>query len=62
MASVQIMIQRDNGTSINATGVVPDELIADTASMLGAMLFDAAAAPAPTPTPTPTPAAPTTTV
>ena len=45
MASVQISIQRDNGTSINANGVVPDELIADTAAMLGAMLFDAAAAP-----------------
>lgn len=46
MASVQIMIQRDNGTSINASGVVDDALIADTAAMLGAMLFDAAAAPA----------------
>lgn len=46
MASVQIQIQRDNGTNINASGVVPDELIADTAAMLGAMLFDAAAAPA----------------
>lgn len=45
MASVQIMIQRDNGTSINATGIVDDALIADTAAMLGAMLFDAAAAP-----------------
>lgn len=45
MASVQIQIQRDNGTNINASGVVPDELIADTAAMLGAMLFDAAAAP-----------------
>lgn len=48
MASVQISIQRDNGTSINASGVVPDELIADTAAMLGAMLFEAAASPAPT--------------
>jgi hypothetical protein len=46
MASVQVTIQRDNGTNITASGVVPDELIADTAAMLGAMLFDAAAAPA----------------
>lgn len=54
MASVQIQIQRDNGTSINASGVVPDELIADTAAMLGAMLFEAAAAPvAPAATTTP---------
>lgn len=51
MASVQITIQRDNGTSINASGVVPDELIADTAAMLGAMLFDAAAAPVASTTP-----------
>lgn len=50
MASVQITIQRDNGTSINASGVVPDELIVDTAAMLGAMLFEAAAATTPPPT------------
>lgn len=43
MASVSIQIQRDNGTSISASGIVSDELIADTAAMLGAMLFDAAA-------------------
>lgn len=48
MASVQISIQRDNGTSINASGVVPDVMIADTAAMLGAMLFEAAATPAST--------------
>ena len=43
MASVNIQIQRDNGTNISASGVVPDELIADTAAMLGAMLFEQAA-------------------
>jgi len=52
MASVQIQIQRDNGTNISANGQVPDELIADTAAMLGAMLFDAAAAPVVTSTST----------
>lgn len=45
MASVSIQIQRDNGTNIIANGVVPDALIADTAAMLGAMLFEASAAP-----------------
>lgn len=48
MAHVNISIRRDNGTSINADGEVPDDLIAETAAMLGAMLFDAAAAPAAT--------------
>lgn len=51
MASVSIQINRDNGTVVTASGVVPDELISDTASMLGAMLFDAASAPATAPTP-----------
>lgn len=54
MASVQIQIQRDNGTNINASGVVPDELIADTAAMLGAMLFEATAAPVAPPAEEPT--------
>lgn len=54
MASVQIQIQRDNGTNITASGVVDDAMIADTAAMLGAMLFDAAAAPAADPQPTTT--------
>lgn len=51
MASVNISIQRDNGTTINAGGIVPDALIADTAAMLGAMLFDATAAPLAEPSP-----------
>lgn len=49
MASVSITVNRDNGTVINATGVIPDELLADTAAMLGAMLFEAAAEPTPVP-------------
>lgn len=44
MANVTISIARDNGTTINASGEVPDALIVDTAAMLGAMLFDASAA------------------
>lgn len=52
MATVNISITRDNGTTIQSTGIVPDALIADTAAMLGAMLFDAAAeAPASEPAP-----------
>lgn len=44
MASVSITINRDNGTVINATGIVPDAMLTDTAAMIGAMLFDATAA------------------
>lgn len=45
MANVNITIERENGTRITAGGSVPDALIADTAAMLGAMLFEASVAP-----------------
>lgn len=45
-ASVSISIQRPNGTSINARGEVPDELVVDIAATLSALVFEANAAPA----------------
>lgn len=39
-ANVSISIRRANGVEVNASGNVPDELIAETAGMLSAMLFE----------------------
>lgn len=44
-ASVTVSINR-NGTQISASGQVPDDLIADIAATLGALIFDATATPA----------------
>ena len=44
MAEVNVTIRRDNGMNVSATGQVDDAMVVDIASMLGAMLFDAATA------------------
>ncbi|MFD0044754.1 hypothetical protein ACFVGV_06140 [Pseudarthrobacter scleromae] len=44
-ASVSVSIMRPNGTSISGSAQVPDEMIADIAATLGALIFDAAATP-----------------
>ncbi len=48
-ASISISINRPGGTSISGTAQVADELVADIAAMLGALIFDGAAAPATAP-------------
>jgi hypothetical protein len=53
MASINITITRDNGTSVSGSGTVDDSLLIDITSMLGALLFDAVITPAVTPPPTP---------
>jgi hypothetical protein len=45
MARVELTIRRDNGVQVSASGEVADELVADIAMTLGAILFDASAAP-----------------
>jgi len=46
MARISLSIRRDNGVTVEADGTVPDELVADIAMTLGAILFDASAEPA----------------
>lgn len=41
MANVSLTIRRDNGVTVTANGEVADELVADIAMTLGAILFDA---------------------
>lgn len=43
MANVSLTIRRDNGVTVTASGDVADELVADIAMTLGAILFDATA-------------------
>lgn len=45
MAHIQIIIRRDNGVQMEASGEVGDLDVLDMSTMLGAMLFDAAATP-----------------
>lgn len=45
MSRVELIIRRDNGVQVSASGDVADELVADIAMTLGAILFDASAAP-----------------
>lgn len=45
MAEVNITIRRDNGTSITASANVVDNLVADIAMTLTALLFDSATKP-----------------
>lgn len=52
MAHISIHVTRDNGVDIQANGKVDDEVIAEVAMTLSAMLFDASLQPAPVePTP-----------
>ena len=44
MAEVNVSIRRDNGMNVSASAEVDDMFVVEIASMLGAMLFDAATA------------------
>jgi hypothetical protein len=44
MASINITINRDNGTQVTGNATVEDSLLVDITSMLAAVLFDAATA------------------
>lgn len=47
MADVTINIRQESGSTVTATGHVDDYFVAELATMLGAMLFDALSNPAP---------------
>lgn len=51
MANVSLTIRRDNGVTVTANGEVADDLVADIAMTLGAILFDASTATATTSAP-----------
>lgn len=57
MANVSLTIRRDNGVTVTANGEVADELVADIAMTLGAILFDASTVTATTSAPVTDPAA-----
>ena len=53
MASINISIQRDNGTTVTGGATVDDELLVDITAMLGSLIFDSVSSPTPANPPTP---------